>query len=131
MKTNFFPSNLLLSVLFILILSVTVQSELIILNFRQTPLNNVNSNNEELLLCALKKSFVGNNDNNIAYKFLNLNNENGCSPLTPPIDPLYNQSAVYVHVPKMSCSFSKMADNLQANNPKLVLVASDGPIVKF
>ncbi len=105
----------------------SVRSDLIILDFKHSS----SQDNQELKLCALKKPLAGVRDNSVNFNLINLKNEDGCRPLQPPIDPMFNRSAVYIHTPKTNCPFPKTIENLQAYSPKLVLVGSDGPIVNL
>lgn len=103
-----------------------VSSQLIGLRF------NTARSNQELRICALKKSFYsGNQDNNVPYELISLLNEDGCEPIHPPFPPYStpNQSSLYLHTARPNCQFSTIAKNLQVYSPGLVLVGSDGPIV--
>lgn len=127
MKSHNGSSGLLgVSVFFVFILISQVSSQLIGLRF------NSPHSNQELRICALKKSFYsGNQDNNVPYELINLPNEDGCEPIHPPF-PAYsnpNQSSLYLHTARPNCQFSTIAKNLQMYTPGLVLVGSDGPIV--
>ena len=104
------------------------EAGLVILNFKQIDpkSDNVDTNNE-FKICAVKKEILSN-DNSVVFDLINLKNEDGCRPIDQPFT---NKSAVYLHTPKTNCPFTQMAKNLQANNPSLVLIGSDGPIVIF
>lgn len=81
---------------------------------------------KQLDICALKKP-VTNQDNNIDYNLISLEPYDGCSPID---QPSLDSSAAYLRIKKpFKCHFSTLIKNVQANNPKLVIIGSDGPIV--
>ncbi|CAF0975830.1 unnamed protein product, partial [Brachionus calyciflorus] len=85
------------------------------------------SGDKTLDICARSKPIKYTTANNVNGELLNLINlkENACHPLKENVTP---SSALYLHVPRISCQFVDMAKNLQDKNPKFVIIGTNGPI---
>lgn len=97
------------------------QCDLVILKFKYS--------DKSLDICALKKPIAQDTSVNKELKLINLVDEDGCSTFQDYSKP--NTSAFYLHVPSPRCSFTDMATNIQEHEPKLVIIGTDGPIVKI
>lgn len=98
-----------------------VRGDVVLLNFR-----NEFDTLSELTICALKKPFINNNSTkNIRFPVVQIKPENPCTAF---INSSIQNSAEYFQLSTpQQCSYDLFFKNLQANDPSIVLVGSDGP----
>lgn len=106
--------------LILVILVKYSQCDLVILKFKHT--------DKSLDICALNKPISQDTSINKEIKLINLVGEDGCHRFKDGSKP--NTSAFYLHVTTPRCSFTDMATNIQEHEPRLVIIGTDGPIVK-
>lgn len=106
--------------LILVILVKYSQCDLVILKFKHS--------DKTLDICALKKPISPDTSIDREIKLINLVGEDGCHRFQDDSKP--NTSAYYLHVPTPRCSFTDMATNIQEHEPSLVIIGTDGPIVK-
>lgn len=97
-----------------------VSSDVVLINIR-----NEQDTSKELSICALKKPF-STNDTGIRFPFIQI------KPKMTVCQKFDNASiqgaAEFIQLNYLlPCSFDTFAQTLQANNPAIVLVGSDGP----
>ena len=82
---------------------------------------------KQLTICALKKPFT-NDDVNTPYPLVYIKPALPCSKKF--VNSSINGGVEFIKLDQtLQCKFSDFVEKMQANNPKLVLVGSDGPFV--
>lgn len=114
-----------------------VAADLVILNVKKSTSNSFlaessRSNNgvEEILkVCATRRDMQSTKDGT-SYDLIYLNGTDGCRSSSAMSN--VNEKAAFLRIGSSpSCQFTSIALNLQLNNPNLVIIGSDGPLVKY
>jgi hypothetical protein len=114
-----------------------VAADLVILNVKKSTSNSFlaessRSNNgvEEILkVCATRRDMQSTKDGT-NYDLIYLNNTDGCRSSSAMSS--INEKAAFLRIGSSpSCQFTSIALNLQLNNPNLVIIGSNGPLVNY
>ncbi len=112
--------HLLVTIVFLSAQFNAAKSDVVLIN-----VHNELDTSKDLSICALKKPFVSN-DTDIRYPFVQIKQE--MSVCQQFVNASIIGSAVFVSLNyQLQCPFDTLAQVLQANDPALVLVGSDGP----
>ena len=109
------------SLILIITSCICAHADIVILKLRSEQ-----DNSKQLDVCALQKAITRNHTNK-RFRLVDLEPYNGCSLIK---NSSIENAAAYMRFATPSCAFAKIVANLQANNPAVAILGSDGPWVK-